>query len=700
VGTRELDYGPQYSHRRPNSEIFNRIRVYDQGFQNIGQNHTGGNLTSSSETLERNRPYDCDRGQFAQQSEEGTLFSDTESQQSEEGTLFSDIEYDELKKPHENAVQYKSPTVSTSRSAETLEWNRAYDRDRGHFAQQSEEGTLFSDTESQQSEEGTLFSDIEYGELKRPHEDATQYRSPSTVSTFSSSSQPSVRVDGLKSDATLPRSGFDGHRHENTLVEGPSRAMYAQNENNMKGYSRDAGNLRQATRDRGSRRAQLKPQPNQRLESVRGGKSSTNQGKEEFESANNTMTKLVSTKRGQNDDPAPDIARQPSKALNEMTKDSITLEKPQTVFSSLRKTINTIPSSEVVEFDSGSPKAVAVRCGWTTEHSEYAEIQQNLLTVVSFLGHGSLGVVEEVRVPHASRVFLSFVRKRVKISRRSKDKTLQIVQKEAAALEALRHAHIIKIIGSYLDGLAQGQQFYSLLMFPVGQRDLKTLLELDDDEQLAAKRKIWFPRWFQCLSSALAYMHSRGVRHQDIKPSNIVHRGEDIFFTDFSSAGMFTVGQITSTENPSRSALMYAAPERFSSEEGFMRHGRGTDVFGLGAVFCEMLAVLVDHSVEDFHHFVLEKTKSDLHSLPGARLVYAQSTTAIGEFFSPNHSQHVFAKVHRYLFRDTLAVDRDRRPDAATLAHNIRIAAPFIWTMTDCSCDTMVRQRAERVNPD
>lgn len=108
-----------------------------------------------------------------------------------------------------------------------------------------------------------------------------------------------------------------------------------------------------------------------------------------------------------------------------------------------------------------------------------------------------------------------------------------------------------------------------------------------------------------CLASTLAYMHSSGVRHQDIKPSNIIHRGSTIYFTDFSSSSQFQIGQTISTENPARTSAMYSAPEVINCDGVLNRHGRGTDVFALGAVFREMLTVLTDYSVEDLHRFLL-----------------------------------------------------------------------------------------------
>ncbi|KAF2188407.1 hypothetical protein K469DRAFT_95219 [Zopfia rhizophila CBS 207.26] len=127
-------------------------------------------------------------------------------------------------------------------------------------------------------------------------------------------------------------------------------------------------------------------------------------------------------------------------------------------------------------------------------------------------------------------------------------------------------------------------------MFPVGDRDLGRFLhEMGEDTSVTRKiEKIWLRQWFSCLISDLAYIHTKGVRHQDIKPSNIVHRGDLIFFTDFNSAAQCEPGCTTSTENPARKSAMYSAPEvldRLRDDHSLTRHGTGTDIFSLGCAF-------------------------------------------------------------------------------------------------------------------
>lgn len=382
----------------------------------------------------------------------------------------------------------------------------------------------------------------------------------------------------------------------------------------------------------------------------------------------------------------PPLRRKRRFNLNDTISQSLEVPHPKTLLPR-SKTGSENTNLNIPQAQSSEVENIAETCGLTFRHKEYTEINQGRLIVVNSLGHGSLGVVEEVKV---SEEHPSFVRKRVQIPYHNRTQRLQIIKQEACVLEALVHRHIVKIIGSYSECPPFGRQFYSLLMSPVGDRDLKTFLEIVGDPSWHESRagaggeKGWLNMWFLCLASALAYMHSRGVRHQDIKPSNIIHRGSTIYFTDFSSSSQFEIGQTTSTDDPARTSAMYSAPEVINSDGVLNRHGRGTDVFALGTVFCEMLAVLTGTSVDNFHRFLLD---FNVHgegesSGPGAQaakeiLLYGRKTERVGEWFFKN----IFYNV---CVRPMLAEDREKRPDAEEVAESIRkFVSSSPW---HCSC--------------
>ncbi|KAF2834871.1 kinase-like protein [Patellaria atrata CBS 101060] len=343
------------------------------------------------------------------------------------------------------------------------------------------------------------------------------------------------------------------------------------------------------------------------------------------------------------------------------------------------------------------PEDIAIECGWPYGHQEFSG-ETNILQRVAPLGHGSLGIVEEVRVPNRTK---TFVRKQVYIPHYNRRQRLKMVQAEGDFLKSLAHPHVVKVIGTFQEGVSTGKQSYSILMSPVGDCDLKHLLDILGEQELKKdtfrEQRQWLSSWFKCLSSALAYIHGQGVRHQDIKPQNIIHRGPDVFFTDFSSASNFRLGCTTSTENPARTTHMYAAPEVIAHIDHYQKHGRGTDVFALGAVFCEMRTAAQGKSVGDFQLFCrgvddpetvdsinvgiqLTISKQRTPSLDSV-LLYGNKTDRIDRWFGQD------AQYTEYI-KPMLRVERRSRPTASSVARSFRDTSS--WSNKPCVCESQL----------
>jgi hypothetical protein len=326
--------------------------------------------------------------------------------------------------------------------------------------------------------------------------------------------------------------------------------------------------------------------------------------------------------------------------------------------------------------------------GWTDEHLVFGPSDEDLLVVCHVLGHGSLGIVEEVR--RKDTQLPTFVRKHVPLSaRKAQAKAdLRIIQEEAKHLRSLVHPHIVNVIGSYEVQRQANRHSYFLLMSPVGDNDLRNFLDIAGDEvelrphsDLSVKFSCWIMSWFLCLVSALDYMHQNGVRHQDIKPSNIIHKDGNIYFTDFSSSCDFQVGQTTSTENPSRSSPVYAAPEVLAKYTNGRagRHGRASDVYGLGCVFCEMLNVWLGHSISNFHSY-LSNADGTVHG----PLRYSDKVSHMEKRFE---SSILFSEC----IRPMLSLERSARPTAAMTVDSILNVQD--WCRFKCECIDSVPER-------
>ena len=345
-----------------------------------------------------------------------------------------------------------------------------------------------------------------------------------------------------------------------------------------------------------------------------------------------------------------------------------------------------------------TPQVLAQERGWPSQHQIFEHSSQVPLIVQNFLGNGSLGVVEEV---YHKDYTLTFVRKKVLLPYPSYKQRLKIIEQEAKALHSLTHPHITKILGSYQDGSKNGNRCYSLLIWPVGQSDLKTFLEaigaktkLKPGQLFQSQELMWLRTWFKCLISALAYIHSKGIRHQDIKPSNIIHRQGQVFFTDFSSSSQFCIGQTTSTENPARISQMYAAPEvcRLPGESPqYNRHGLSTEIFSLGCVFAEILTVADGRRLQDydgFHEYCAGTTRWDHPRGLNTEnfqpiLLYGRATDRIHEWFA-NSVEATTILMYGKCIQPMLAVDRANRPSAVQIEELLQRHQP--WLNLACPC--------------
>jgi hypothetical protein len=109
--------------------------------------------------------------------------------------------------------------------------------------------------------------------------------------------------------------------------------------------------------------------------------------------------------------------------------------------------------------------------GGNPRHYEYKSSSAVPVEYVSLLGHGCLGIVEEVKV--AGLNLSTFVWKRVQLPKYDPAKhRVKFIQQEVHALRHLTHPHIVTIIGTYQAVTSPSMSFFSILTSPVGESNV------------------------------------------------------------------------------------------------------------------------------------------------------------------------------------------------------------------------------------
>jgi serine/threonine protein kinase len=169
----------------------------------------------------------------------------------------------------------------------------------------------------------------------------------------------------------------------------------------------------------------------------------------------------------------------------------------------------------------------------------------------------------------------------------------ETIQNELSVTRKLVHPHTIRIFFTY----EENARFY-IIMEPVADCDLEAFLIQHSSKPPTRSQRKLILKWFCCLANTLAFIHSKGIRHKDIKPRNILVKGEEVIFADFGSSHAFLEEGGSTTEGPSHGhTKMYCAPEVIHQK----KRNRAADIFSLGCVFTELAVWLAGHRGLDIH---------------------------------------------------------------------------------------------------
>lgn len=165
--------------------------------------------------------------------------------------------------------------------------------------------------------------------------------------------------------------------------------------------------------------------------------------------------------------------------------------------------------------------------------------------------------------------------------------------------------------------------------------------------------------FFGCLVNAMQYLHDARIRHRDIKPQNIIVKGERVFITDFGIAHNWENLTRGTTTADSSKTLIYAAPEVVRVEP----RNDSADIWSLGCVFLEMATVLKRKTVRDMRDYFYQQSDS--------YCFHSNSSNFATWISQLRDAAPVTDNVALDWATDMLQTDASERPTAATLFDGI-----------------------------
>lgn len=216
---------------------------------------------------------------------------------------------------------------------------------------------------------------------------------------------------------------------------------------------------------------------------------------------------------------------------------------------------------------------------------------------VSVLGSGGMAVVYKARDPAANRL----VALKVLALRLAADaEFVARFEREVKATSALCHPNIVASFGA---GSDQGRPY--LAMEYVEGESLGELL--DRQGALPEGRALELAR---AIASALAYAHSQGVIHRDVKPDNVL-LGKDgaIKLTDFGLAKLLREDLRLTQSGIAIGTPHYISPEQVSASR-YIDHR--ADLYGLGALLFHMVTGQVPFAGRNNNEIMLKHLEGKL----------------------------------------------------------------------------------------
>lgn len=214
------------------------------------------------------------------------------------------------------------------------------------------------------------------------------------------------------------------------------------------------------------------------------------------------------------------------------------------------------------------------------------------------LGKGGHGSVDEVTSVSSMN---HFARKSVPLWRAGVDPSscVKHLKNELAILKELDHPNLVKLIGAYTDF-----ECSHIIMSPVADQNLADFMK-----STASYPPHSIFVWMSDLASAMEYLHSQQVKHLDVKPQNILVKGNQILLADFGTAKSL-FDKSTECCKEIAATPMYCSPETIL----YGHQEYSTDIFSLGCVFAELLTYAAGHTIRQFEDFRSKNGTKSFHT--------------------------------------------------------------------------------------